>query len=180
MKTDPSNLIHVSLQLFRKKGYKRTSMADIGRESGLLKGSIYHHFPNKERLLIEVVDHVCNLFEEGVFTTSLRQDLDEKVRLDAMIDAVESYYIEQRLCTLVHLWPDAMQESPEAREVIQRFFKRWEDILAALLEPKYGAEVAQRLSADGLAKIEGGVIWLQILNDPGPLKRCSDEIRGLL
>ena len=32
----------------------------------------------------------------------------------------------------------------------------------------------------GLAKIEGGVIWLQILNDPGPLKRCSDEIRGLL
>ena len=72
MKTDPSNLIHVSLQLFRKKGYKRTSMADIGRESGLLKGSIYHHFPNKERLLIEVVDHVCNLFEEGVFTTSLR------------------------------------------------------------------------------------------------------------
>ncbi|WP_346949862.1 TetR/AcrR family transcriptional regulator, partial [Dyella sp.] len=108
MKTDPSNLIEVSLSLFRSKGYRRTSMADIGRATGLLKGSIYHHFPNKERLLIEVVQHVIGLFENGVFEEARRTDLSEKQRLDGMVDAVESYYIQHRVCALVHLWPDAL------------------------------------------------------------------------
>lgn len=180
MKTDPSHLIEVSLSLFRSKGYKRTSMADIGQASGLLKGSIYHHFPNKERLLIGVIDHVIGLFEDGVFTPARRADLGEKERLDAMIDAVESYYIKHRVCALVHLWPDALQESDEAREVIQRFFLDWRDVLADLLERRYGRADAERLSADALAKIEGGVIWLQIAGDEGPLKRCSEEVRNLL
>lgn len=180
MKTDSSNLIEVSLQLFRSKGYRRTSMADIGRASGLLKGSIYHHFPNKERLLIEVIQHVIGLFEDGVFTEARRSDLSEKDRLDRMVDAVESYYIEHRVCALVHLWPDALQESAEARELIQRFFRDWRELVADLLTPRYGRAEATRLATDALARIEGTVIWLQIVGEEQALKDCSQDIRNLL
>ncbi|TBR39898.1 MULTISPECIES: TetR/AcrR family transcriptional regulator [Dyella] len=180
MKTDPSNLIEVSLSLFRSKGYRRTSMADIGRATGLLKGSIYHHFPNKERLLIEVIQHVIGLFEDGVFTEARRPDLTEKQRLDGMIDAVESYYIQHRVCALVHLWPDALQESAEARELIQKFFRDWRDLVSDLLKPKYGQAEAHRLATDALARIEGAVIWLQIVGEEQALKQCSEEIRKLL
>jgi len=180
MKTDAAHLIQVSLSLFRSKGYKRTSMADIGQASGLLKGSIYHHFPNKESLLIGVIEHVINLFEQEVFTPARRSELGEKVRLDAMVDSVESYYIEHRICALVHLWPDALQESDEAREIIQQFFLTWRDVVAALLVPRYGVAEAQSLSANVLAKIEGAVIWLQIVGEEEPLRRCSKEIRELL
>ncbi|SFS04209.1 transcriptional regulator, TetR family [Dyella sp. OK004] len=180
MKTDPSNLIEVSLSLFRSKGYRRTSMADIGRASGLLKGSIYHHFPNKERLLIEVIQHVISLFEDGVFAEARRTELSEKVRLDRMVDAVESYYIQHRVCALVHLWPDALQESTEAREMIQTFFRDWRDLLASLLEPRYGPAEAERLATDALARIEGAVIWLQIVGEESALRQCSEQVRGLL
>lgn len=155
-------------------------MADIGRATGLLKGSIYHHFPNKERLLIEVIQHVIGLFEDGVFTEARRPDLTEKQRLDGMIDAVESYYIQHRVCALVHLWPDALQESAEARELIQKFFRDWRDLVADLLKPRYGAEEAARLATDALARIEGAVIWLQIVGEEQALNQCSEEIRKLL
>lgn len=180
MKTDPSNLIEVSLSLFRSKGYRRTSMADIGRASGLLKGSIYHHFPNKERLLIEVIQHVIGLFENGVFAEARRTDLSEKQRLDGMVDAVESYYIQHRVCALVHLWPDALQESEEARGMIQQFFRDWRDLLADLLAPRYGPDEAGRLATDALARIEGAVIWLQIVGEEEALRECSKQVRNLL
>lgn len=180
MKTDSSHLIKVSLSLFRNKGYKRTSMADIGRASGLLKGSIYHHFANKEHLLVEVIGHVIKLFEDEVFAPALRTDISEKDRLGAMVDAVESYYIEHRVCALVHLWPDALQESKDAREIIQRFFLRWQNVMSDLLAPRYGKDEALRLSADALAKIEGSVIWLQIVDDEDTLRRCCDAVRNLL
>lgn len=180
MKTDPSNLIEVSLSLFRSKGYRRTSMADIGRATGLLKGSIYHHFPNKERLLIEVIQHVIGLFEDGVFTEARRPELTEKQRLDGMVDAVESYYIQHRVCALVHLWPDALQESAEARELIQKFFRDWRELVADLLTPRYGEKEARHLATGALARIEGAVIWLQIVGEEQALKECSEEIRKLL
>jgi AcrR family transcriptional regulator len=180
MKTDSSHLIQVSLALFRSKGYKRTSMADIGQASGLLKGSIYHHFPNKERLLVEVVAHVIQLFEDTVFMPARRLDLSEKARLDAMVDAVESYYLEYRACALIHLWPDAVVESEEARRIILQFFLTWRDVLADLLAFRYGEEAAQQLGSDALAKIEGAVLWLQVTGDEAPLKRCGNEIRNFL
>ncbi len=180
MKTDPSSLIEVSLSLFRSKGYRRTSMADIGRASGLLKGSIYHHFPNKERLLIEVVRHVIGLFENGAFAEARRGDLSEKARLDGMIDAVESHYIQQRICVLVHLWPDALLESDEARGLIQQFFRDWRDLLAELLRSHHGEAEARRLSMDALVRIEGAVVWLQIAGEEDALRECCKQVRNLL
>lgn len=48
-------LLKGAAHLFNTKGFAQTTVRDIGREVGILSGSIFHHFPNKEALLCEVM-----------------------------------------------------------------------------------------------------------------------------
>jgi len=49
-------LIQAALRLFATRGYYNTSIADILRESGITRGSLYHHFPSKEDLAYAAID----------------------------------------------------------------------------------------------------------------------------
>ncbi|MGG4168288.1 TetR/AcrR family transcriptional regulator [Rossellomorea vietnamensis] len=46
---------NVALDLFGQKGYEDTSLAEIAKEVGIKKPSIYNHFHSKEDLFIEVL-----------------------------------------------------------------------------------------------------------------------------
>ncbi len=57
-----------ALQLFAQKGYKATTMREIGKQVGIQQSAIYNHFKNKEAILDEVIEnlassHLINLFE---------------------------------------------------------------------------------------------------------------------
>jgi len=48
-------ILSASMELFRKKGFDKTSMQEIVDESGVSKGSIFHHFHSKEEILTAVI-----------------------------------------------------------------------------------------------------------------------------
>ena len=43
-------ILTTASKLFLEKGYEKTSLQDIIRETGLSKGAIYHHFSSKEAI----------------------------------------------------------------------------------------------------------------------------------
>ena len=45
-------ILDVSLQLFQKIGFGRTTMRDIARKSGIALGTTYNYFPTKEHLAL--------------------------------------------------------------------------------------------------------------------------------
>lgn len=45
------SIINVSIQLFSKKGFDKTSMQDIANTANISKGAIYHHFKSKQEIL---------------------------------------------------------------------------------------------------------------------------------
>ncbi|MBV2146865.1 TetR/AcrR family transcriptional regulator [Sphingobium sp. AS12] len=47
-------ILAVAAQLFARKGYRGTSMRDIGEASGVLGGSLYHHIKSKDALFVEL------------------------------------------------------------------------------------------------------------------------------
>lgn len=49
-------LLEVSAQLFRDRGYDATSMQDIADAFGVMKGSLYHYVTTKEDLLWMIVE----------------------------------------------------------------------------------------------------------------------------
>ncbi|MGZ5934188.1 MAG: TetR/AcrR family transcriptional regulator, partial [Rhizomicrobium sp.] len=48
-------LVMTAMRLFSEKGYESTSVAEILRAAGANSGSLYHFFPTKQDLLIEVL-----------------------------------------------------------------------------------------------------------------------------
>lgn len=48
-------LLVIAAELFAAKGYKATTVRDIAKASGLLSGSLYHHFDSKESIIDELL-----------------------------------------------------------------------------------------------------------------------------
>ncbi|MEW2527115.1 helix-turn-helix domain-containing protein [Streptomyces sp. NPDC047071] len=53
-----AQLIRTARQLFGDRGYSATTIAEIARSAGLTTGALYHHWPGKEALLVDVVHDI--------------------------------------------------------------------------------------------------------------------------
>ncbi len=67
-KAEPTRdrIMDAALNIFSTKGYHDTRMDEIVEASATSKGSIYFHFPNKERLFLALVDQFADLLERRV------------------------------------------------------------------------------------------------------------------
>lgn len=52
-------VLDAAMKVFAKKGYARTSLAEVAKEAGLTRGAVYWHFVNKHQLLSAVIGE-CN------------------------------------------------------------------------------------------------------------------------
>jgi AcrR family transcriptional regulator len=50
------DILKAAASVFHRKGYHGATMSDIAAEVNLTAGSLYHHFPSKEDLLVAVLD----------------------------------------------------------------------------------------------------------------------------
>ena len=51
------NIIREASRLFRERGFSSVSVAEIMQATGLTHGPFYNHFPSKEALMAESVEH---------------------------------------------------------------------------------------------------------------------------
>ncbi len=50
------NILAAAVQLFAEYGYHAAPLRDIARITGIQAASIYHHYPNKQSLLVEIME----------------------------------------------------------------------------------------------------------------------------
>lgn len=50
------NILEAAVQLFAEYGYHAAPLRDIARLAGIQAASIYHHYPNKQSLLVEIME----------------------------------------------------------------------------------------------------------------------------
>ncbi|HEX9065883.1 MAG TPA: TetR/AcrR family transcriptional regulator [Streptosporangiaceae bacterium] len=54
-----AHLVEVATRLFAERGYDATSIEAVLAESGVSRGSLYHHFPGKDALFWGVIEGVA-------------------------------------------------------------------------------------------------------------------------
>ncbi len=93
--TDPESakgrLLREARQLFKEKGFAKTTVRDIAAAVGILSGSIFHHFPNKEDILRCVMEETIRL---------------SLARLKSELDGVEA--VDDQIKTLIRCELDAI------------------------------------------------------------------------
>lgn len=80
-------ILDAALNVFSNKGYHDTRLDEIVDESGTSKGSIYFHFPNKEKLFVALIDKFTDLLERKV-TEAVPEDAPAMERVEAALEAV--------------------------------------------------------------------------------------------
>ncbi|TDC71554.1 TetR/AcrR family transcriptional regulator [Actinomadura sp. GC306] len=79
-----ARLLAVAAELFATQGYAGTTVRDIADKSGILPGSIYHHFSSKEDMLDVILRDFLTRLYEG-FSEIERQGDDPREALSKLI-----------------------------------------------------------------------------------------------
>lgn len=87
-------ILESALNIFSDRGYHDTRLDEIADASESSKGSIYLHFPNKERLFIALVDQFADVLERNVTDAieSAPQGMQRvEVALASVLDTFSKY-----------------------------------------------------------------------------------------
>lgn len=112
-----AELVRIATEVFAERGYTQTGLQEIAERFGVLKGSLYHYFRNKDDLLWEIVRSV---YMDGVSRMSevVAGEKDPLTRLRAIVRFHVLYVIENLtaitvfLHDLEHLSPERRRELP--------------------------------------------------------------------
>jgi AcrR family transcriptional regulator len=128
-------LIRRAAELFHLRGLNDTSLADIAREAGLDRASVYYYFANKEEILVEVLHEALNqqASEEKVIDRAGLPP-DEKLRRLIQLGMRQFDRHYPYLYVYVREDMDALPISPELKKWIvrkaNRTFNIWRDTIA--------------------------------------------------
>jgi AcrR family transcriptional regulator len=152
------------------RGAPGSTFDQVAREAGVSRGLLHYYFGSKERLLVEVVRHDCD-----VRMDALEQSLSAAGSVDAIVDvlvkALEDFVeLDPGSYALVFELFTASRHNNDLREAMGELYRRVRDQIAAALRakqeqgavelrgrPEAVASVLMAL-ADGMA--------LQLLSDP--------------
>lgn len=185
-------VLEAGIKVLREKGVSSTSMNDIIRESGLSKGGVYHYFPSKNDLLIELWQYFFEIYAvSNLSTLQSNPSLKSKKAL-AQIDVL----MQQHEANLDDMGKDLrfmMDLFVEAthNEALKKVFKQQYQLIFTIL--KSLIETAQQqgdirkdvdshlLSASLLAIFDGFSIMYQILDNTENYPRMAlSSVRLLL
>lgn len=86
-KTTKDRILDAAMSIFSSKGYYDTRLDEIADASESSKGSIYFHFPNKEKLFISLVDQFADVIERNV-TEAIESEPAGMKRVQLAIESV--------------------------------------------------------------------------------------------
>jgi len=96
-------LIDTAERLFVTTGYDHTAISDIVKEVNVSQGTFYYYFDSKEDVLVAILDKNIAITENDLRQTADRTDLDEAVKLNAMINQFISVTISgKRIHNYIH------------------------------------------------------------------------------
>lgn len=128
-----ARILDAAAHLIRKKGFKATTVRDIGNAVGLYSGSLFHYFKSKDDILMEVMRtafiSICTLHEQTLASSltpieKLRRFIWQEIDL-VFIDEEGDYH-----AVLYFDWRAvAPQHLPELIELRKRYFGSWAEVV---------------------------------------------------
>ncbi|PZU67478.1 MULTISPECIES: TetR/AcrR family transcriptional regulator [Sphingobium] len=130
-------ILEIAAQLFARKGYRGTSMRDIGEQAGVLGGSLYHHIKSKDALFVELHNGALDAAEARI-AAAVAAQADPWARLEAACASLLDIQLAADSLTMPMMndfrtVPDGVRDQLVARR--DRFEQLFRDLVAALPLP---------------------------------------------
>ena len=140
-------------ELFAMNGVNGTSLADIAKECGISKGTLYYYYPNKDLLILDCAQTCIKRIGSRVFAwvDSFSRDASVEGVCGGLASAFFSDCGEMRLLAALLECQNA-----EAHGIIRSALEEWRVLL------EVGALRLPRPASERLARLSGSVVPLLI------------------
>jgi AcrR family transcriptional regulator len=159
-------ILRTAAELFATKGYTKTSMRDVAAASGILAGSLYHHFESKEAIAVELIENYHADLVDAVrkFGTA---DLDAVTAVRLFTREVAEVSFRHPAALQIRMFDAPSTASSSLKTVIHAdpasLGRRWRTLIsAAVADGAIGPEVDPRLLRYVLYRVTmqaGGMAW---------------------
>src|SRR3954452_17210024 len=118
------------------RGAAASTFDQVAREAGVSRGLLHYYFGSKDRLLVEVVRHDCDLRIEALdVRLEAAHSLDDVV--DALVAQLEAFVEDDEASqAVVYELLSASRRSDEIRAELAELYRRWRSHLADALRDK--------------------------------------------
>lgn len=125
-------IVETAAAIFRRAGYRDTSMRQIAQDAGIQGASLYHHFSSKQALYVEVHALVLGRAEQAVIT-AIADHEDPWARLEAACVRHLEMQLDPASATLP-LMNELPLVEPEVRDVLITHRDRFERVYQQLVD----------------------------------------------
>ena len=175
-------VVQAAMELFWRKGYGSTSIADILETAQVNSGSLYYFFKGKQELLVAVLE----AYRDGIGPMLLEPswgEVDDPIeRVFALLATYRRLLVETDCfygCPIGSIALELHEPDPQVRELLAANFTGWTDAVKGCLDE---AGLAERTDTLALAELvlnvmEGGVMQARTHRDVAYFDRGVAALR---
>jgi AcrR family transcriptional regulator len=163
-----------------QRGASGSTFDHVAREAGVSRGLLHYYFGSKERLLVEVVRHDCEVRNRSMDERLAKAQTVDEI-LDALVVGLEEFLEDDAGGqAVIYEMLSASRHSEEIRAELAELYRQWRERLAGWLRTKEREGVI-RLQADAEAVASilfslGDGFGIQVLADPDWDKQAAFDV----
>jgi AcrR family transcriptional regulator len=163
-----------------QRGASGSTFDHVAREAGVSRGLLHYYFGSKERLLVEVVRHDCEVRNRNMDERLAKAQTVDEI-LDALVVGLEEFLEDDAGGqAVIYEMLSASRHSEEIRSELAELYRQWRERLAGWLRTKEREGVI-RLQADAEAVASilfslGDGFGIQVLADPDWDKQAAFDL----
>jgi AcrR family transcriptional regulator len=141
-------ILEIAVGLIAAHGYHGVSMDNIGAAAGVTGPALYHHFANKEAMLVAALMPVSEGLLQGGRERAAEASGEARKALESLVDFHVEFALAHPEVIALHLHElDRMPEEPrrQIRRLQRLYVEEWVGVLTAL-RPELSAEEARVLA----------------------------------
>ncbi len=167
-------------EVFCNYGYEGTSMSQIAKATGLLKGSLYHHFPKGKEDMARAAMQALAQEAERLMISPLISEASPRQRLETWARGVEEFYLGGKKNCLL----GSMVLSGGAgrfQTELKNAFTTWISLVSAvLIEAGTSEQQAQKKAQAAIERIQGALIVARALDNFSGFQQLIQDLPNIL
>ncbi|WP_457969011.1 TetR/AcrR family transcriptional regulator [Acinetobacter calcoaceticus] len=173
-------LKHCALQ-FKTYGYAGTSMDMLAKACGLTKASFYYYYPNKEALLLEVLNSTHQYLIHSLFGNTVKSELSAIERFEQMHERAIHFFTQGvNGCLIGIISMEAAYGSPKILAKIRSIFQDWQCSIQSIFAKCIAQDQAEILAKQSIADYEGAILMYRVTHDEFYINQVKQRILGFL
>jgi len=172
-------IIEVASRLVMEKGVESTSLADIAREVGISKGTLYYHYASKDDLIFDVAESHINQVTEQLlgWIEQVRQEATPEEIFRTVFEKIIAAQTRGKLH--LYLLQEAITRNDDLKLRFREKYAKWQMLIEENVAKILHADIDFRVFAQILLAALDGFIIQSLLGVEGfSLEEVSRFVLG--